>query len=611
MENSAAGSESFTNGEETSGAPSWQRARGSAVIDGAICIGRVGAPPTLEATSEAFYFWVPANCAVEKSEIVITTSQIGDATVKFYGIVDEVRRCSRRRSIGQEYDEFDGDLETQPLYESEGVTYAAVSILRTDPPRLLPPRERSAVVRASTAEAQQAYGADEIDPNSRLEIGLMKNGGETLAGPGIIDLDYMLGANGGHLNVNGSAGRGTKSSFLLHVNRLLLEKARRELAANPSGAERLRIVPIILNVKNFDLFYINLRNKKYDPGRHASAWTALGINDPQPFTAATFFAPMQPANSLPIAIPNKVGVSPYSWGLTDIIERNLLEYLFSDQDANDINFSVLLDDLVNYLTFETVLGDGSIVRTVSQDKPRSFEELIAYVDGDGLDSLPGGHHPGTIKKFKRRLRKIIYAGRGILRYEYPTGQPLVIAADDNCDPIVIDISSLVRDPFLQRFVVAVILEQLIEARTGGNVVNGLKYVVTIDELNRFAPKGARDPITQLVEKVAAEMRSQGIILLGAQQQASKVSERVIENSGIRALGKTGMLELSNSVWSGLSKSAKTKADALRLDEKLVLQDNFREPMQVKIPFPSWPMRREEAILDPGSAQGDVDLPEDL
>ena len=43
--------------------------------------------------------------------------------------------------------------------------------------------------------------------------------------------------------------------------------------------------------------------------------------------------------------------------------------------------------------------------------------------------------------------------------------------------------------------------------------------------------------------VAAEMRSQGIILLGAQQQASKVSERVIENAAIRVLGKTGSLEL--------------------------------------------------------------------
>ena len=63
----------------------------------------------------------------------------------------------------------------------------------------------------------------------------------------------------------------------------------------------------------------------------------------------------------------------------------------------------------------------------------------------------------------------------------------------------------------------------------GDVLNWLMptYLVTLDELNRFAPHGSKDAITQLIERVAAEMRSQGIILLGAQQNASLVSSRVI------------------------------------------------------------------------------------
>jgi DNA helicase HerA-like ATPase len=101
----------------------------------------------------------------------------------------------------------------------------------------------------------------------------------------------------------------------------------------------------------------------------------------------------------------------------------------------------------------------------------------------------------------------------------------------------------------------------------------------------------------LIERVAAEMRSQGIILLGAQQQASLVSPRVIENAGIRALGKSGSLELGDPVWRFLSESARRKATMLLPEEKLLIQDSFREPLLVKIPFPPWALRGADAVDD--------------
>ena len=82
-------------------------------------------------------------------------------------------------------------------------------------------------------------------------------------------------------------------------------------------------------------------------------------------------------------------------------------------------------------------------------------------------------------------------------------------------------------------------------------MRGLRYLLMLDELNRWAPRGARDPITKLIERVAAEMRSQGVVLLGAQQQASQVSEKVIEAAAIRMLGRTGSLELEQTVWKSV------------------------------------------------------------
>jgi DNA helicase HerA-like ATPase len=93
-------------------------------------------------------------------------------------------------------------------------------------------------------------------------------------------------------------------------------------------------------------------------------------------------------------------------------------------------------------------------------------------------------------------------------------------------------------------------------------------------MNRFAPRGSKDSITQLIEQVAAEMRSQGIILLGAQQQASKISERVFENSAIKVVGRSGSLEMGQTIWKFMSEASRKRAANLQADEKLIIQDTF-------------------------------------
>jgi len=575
------------------------RLQGSVPLPGGrICIGRVGAPPRQEATSVRFYFWVPPDVLVERTQLVTCESTIAGRRFTFYAIVDEVYRSSRARNMGHEVDVADNDLSYEPPFASEGYTWASAAILRTSPAVLVAPRERSEVFLAGPAEAQIAYGADEIE--RKLPVGLIKNGGEQLAGPGFIDLDYLLGVNGGHLNVNGSAGRGTKSSFLLFVNRMLLLEARRQQRERPSDPDRLRIVPIILNVKNFDLFHIDRPNRRYQLAKHRVAWAALGVEDPVPFQDVSYFAAQQPGGSLAVPTGRQGSVISYSWSLRDIARRGLFLYLFAETDAGDANFGALALDIESWLTSERVANDGSVTREprTAEGQPQTFQALLSWIDAqmdkDERERALRGHHIATWKKLYRRLLKLLYESRGVLRREELDGTPLDLVRADTSDPLVVDLAALAGAPEMQRFVVATILRQLVDARTGTKTVRGLVYVVTLDELNRFAPRGARDPITQLVELVAAEMRSQGIILLGAQQQASKVSEKVIENAAIRALGRSGGMELDSPAWSFLSESARLKAQSLELDEKLVIQDNFREPMHVRVPFPTWAMNRQEA-----------------
>lgn len=93
--------------------------------------------------------------------------------------------------------------------------------------------------------------------------------------------------------------------------------------------------------------------------------------------------------------------------------------------------------------------------------------------------------------------------------------------------------------------------------------------------------------------MAAQLRSQGIILLGAQQQASRVSDTVFGNSEIKALGASSPVELESSTWSRLLSSAqKARALVLGPEEKIVQANG--QWMNVVVPFPAWAMKLSEA-----------------
>jgi DNA helicase HerA-like ATPase len=101
--------------------------------------------------------------------------------------------------------------------------------------------------------------------------------------------------------------------------------------------------------------------------------------------------------------------------------------------------------------------------------------------------------------------------------------------------------------------------------------------------------------------VAAELRSRGVILFGAQQQASLVSTRVVENAAVRVLGRTGGHELNYDLFSWLPASLRDYVEQLESADKVVYEPSFREPMHVRFPRPPWAMRRQEASVEPPQA----------
>lgn len=573
-----------------------------------IPVGRVGTPRETEATTEEFYFWVPDDRLVEKTQLVHVESPVGPKPVKFYGLVSEVFRRSRRKDMLEESDRFDGRAEEEVPIDSRGVTYAKVRVLASEPNVFSPPREESVVFPADEAEARIAYGVNEME--FPLAVGMVRNGGEQTAGPAYIDLDYLLGALGGHLNVTGIAGVGTKSSFLTIVLSQLLRECRRYAEEHPEDPEKPQVRPIILNVKGFDLFWLDHWSTTFTED-DLETWRRMGWEVPQPL-APEFFAPQQPGSdhlSVPVG---RADVNPYSWSLDDILREDLFSYLFNDSDREDDNFALLTADIERLLVQESVTRDGDPIRTPRADAPATtFRELFDWferglsreaqaeeaVTDPAFSRLASVHHAATLRRFYRRLRRVVYESAGIFRLDDTDSHPLNIRDREPGKPVVVDIQGL-PDRHLQRFVVAALLKQAVDQQTGTRALPGMHYVFVLDELNRFAPRGRTDPITQLVETVAAELRSRGVILLGAQQQASLVSPRVVENCSIRALGRTGGHELSQDMFSFLPEALRDYVEQLNSADKVVHQPSFRQPMHVRVPRPPWAMRRQEASREP-------------
>lgn len=569
-------------------------------VVGDVVLGKVASPSGSEATSDEFVFWADDSLPVEKTQIVRVQSLYGDRSITFRGVIDEVYRRSRRRDVLEEADRFGLDPQASLPLDSQGVTYARAKILASCPNMLMPPREESAVFLADPRDAAEAYGFNNM--GAPLVVGLLKNGGAKFAGPAMIDLDYLLGANGAHMNVTGIAGAGAKSSFLLSVLKQLLHHCDSISRSRPSGNDKLSIVPIILNVKGYDLLWLDRENARYRPDTENHVWAQMGVEKPAPFAGARFVAPGQPRTGA--AIPVGRAVDYYSWSLADVVADGVFPFLFGDEDREDENFLALLQDVEAHITYEAEV-DQPAARCLAQGAPETFDGLLGWVAQQAAardeDRVLRSHHQGTWRKFHRRLRRIVTEGEGVLNRYGQRGQPLRVTATGTSPPLVVDIQGI-QDAALQRFVVATIFKQVSEARLGTNAIANLAYVLVIDELNRWAPRGAKDAITRLIERVVAEMRSQGVILLGAQQQASQVSPRVIENSAIRVLGRTGSLELSHDLWGFLDRSAKRAVENLPINEKLIYEVDFRRPMHVRAPQPAWAMRRDEAV-SPRQATG--------
>ena len=125
--------------------------------------------------------------------------------------------------------------------------------------------------------------------------------------------------------------------------------------------------------------------------------------------------------------------------------------------------------------------------------------------------------------------------------------------------------------------------------------------MVLDELNKYAPKEGTSPIKEILLDVAERGRSLGIILLGAQQTASQVEDRIVGQSSIRVVGRLDSAEAERGQYGFLRGAVRDRATILKPGTMMLSQPEIPVPLVVEFPFPAWASRPSEAGANPAAS----------
>jgi DNA helicase HerA-like ATPase len=514
---------------------------------------------------------------LQLDDLVEVRTQVPKAgEVHLYGLVTEV--AARYEGARFESDMF--LIAEEGSLPAELARSATVQTIRVDPEIWVAPDPGEPVYRVDEGSRDKALYADEM--GRRLPIGFARDGK-----PIWVDLDFFDGRKGGHISISGVSGVATKTSFALAF--------LRSLTAHPEvfgpAASNLRV--LVFNVKQEDLLWLDKPNRDLNDDAREQ-WAKLGISA-EPFPSVSFWAPPRNSvNLLPDTDSRTEGVSAFSWTPREFVEKGLLRFLFAESAdfRNQLTFveervrsqlarhSEPIDGMPGVVRIE-----GRIVKSLA-DLVEVIEEHLDPEDGEPDQSWTGRVQGGTAAAFMRRLRAA----------EHRVGR-LVRADGHSVDRTshavtVVDLHKL--HDFAQRFVVGALLDDVFagKEKTGQRLP---LQVVLLDELNKYAPREGHSPIKDTLIDIAQRGRSLGIILIGAQQTASKVAPEVLENASIRVTGRLDAAEAERSEYGWMLPTTRARARLFKPGTMVVFQPGIPAPLVFTFPYPPWATRPEEAV----------------
>jgi len=524
-------------------------------------------------------------------ERILPTGEV----LRLYGIVSQMR--ARHEGARFQSDVF---LITEGLLPAEVSEAALVQVTRVVPEIFVPPLPGAEVRKATEDERAAALDYEAVE--RKLPAGLSRDNE-----PIYLDLDFIDGTKGAHVNISGISGVATKTSYATFLLYSLFH-------SGVLGAEAANTKALIFNVKGEDLLFLDHPNTKLDadqPERYA----ALGLPT-APFKSVGVLAPPRKGdqNATPDVGSRSKGVRPFFWTIAEFCQQGLLPFLFADAEDERQQYPIVVQSVMSQLMHEAKTGAGAdgAVR-IDGVTIRTFRELVDFIERklipDDPDDVPEQRWTGraigsgTINAFVRRLSSATPRVEHLIRADIADASKFSLDLDSN-QVTVVDIHNLHERA--QRFVVGVVLRQAFERKEQSGVSKPLQFVV-LDELNKYAPREGSSPIKEILLDVAERGRSLGIILIGAQQTASEVERRVVANSAVRVVGRLDSAEAGREQYGWLPGAQRQRATILKPGSMYVSQPRLPVPVLLEFPFPAWATRSSEAdTLSAAKASAPVD-----
>jgi hypothetical protein len=534
---------------------------------------------TEDSTPLAFWVGVAPNSYLQLDDAVLVETDVpGRGTIRVSGLVQEVR--ARHEGVSLDSDVFLVDRGVLPA----GIAQAAkVVATRVEPEIFVPPLPGQPALRARGKDRDEALYLDQID--RRLAAGLSRDGE-----PIFMDLDFLDGSRGAHVNISGISGVATKTTYALF---LLYSLFHSEVL----GSYRTNTKAIVFNVKGEDLLHLDRPNSKLTTEQRLD-YERLGL-PAGPFESVGLWAPVTPragGQAIPDTGGRKQGVNAYYWTIREFIREGYLKFLFAEAENERSQIADLVARVESFLDRESEDDpEHDATVTINGQLIESFEQLVDHINAElDDDGSPwrGRMAEGTIAAFQRRLESARFRV-GHLIWGREAENPSAHRIDwDASQVTVIDIHNL--HDRAKRFVTGVVIKKLFEHKERQGQRLPLTFLV-LDELNRYAPRDGWSPIKEVLLDVAERGRSLGMILVGAEQTASEVERRVIANSAFRVVGRLDTAEAERSEYGFMPAVTRARASILKPGSMILQQPHVPIPMQISFPFPSWATRHDEAV----------------
>ncbi|MBW3576879.1 MAG: ATP-binding protein [Actinobacteria bacterium] len=535
---------------------------------------------TEDATPLEFWVAIADGRFLQLDDVVaLARTPPGRDPVRIYGIVTQVRA----RHEGARFDS-DVFLIEDGVLPAEVCEAAQILATRFEPEVFVPPLPGQPVRRAEGVERHEALFFDGMV--RRLPAGLSRDDE-----PVYINLEFLDGTRGAHVNISGVSGVATKTSYATFLLHSLFTSGVLGGAVNTKA--------LVFNVKGEDLLFLDRPNLKLDEEQR-DRYRRLGL-EATPFGSVELWAPPRRGATTAAADTGarSEGVRAFFWTIEEFCADGLLEFLFADAQDDRQQYTMVVHNVMARLKEAAPTGDGGV--TIDGVTVRTFRALVDVIRDRAEDDDPVVRErwagraigQGTVHAFVRRLyatqRHVEHLIRGDVAH------PERHRITRHAQVTVVDIHNL--NDRAKRFVVGVTLRRAFDDKERSGQADPLLFVV-LDELNKYAPRDGSSPIKELLLDVAERGRSLGIILIGAQQTASEVERRVIANSAVRVVGRLDSAEASREEYGFLPTAHRQRATIVKPGTMILAQPELPVPLMLEFPFPAWATRAVEAGADP-------------